>query len=182
MSMFDLKDKVVVITGGYGVLGASMARCLAEQGAHIVVVGRKADKGEAEQEKEMEAERLFHRQYGEGERKIPKAADFGDLHISGWWAVRDSNPRQSVCKTDTLPTELTARAFVSRGCGACCQGREGPAETLSAYRYFFDSSSASPGAREAFRARSPASPAMSASRSFSYSACQSCQRSFLFCM
>ena len=47
MSMFDLKDKVVVITGGYGVLGASMARCLAEQGAHIVVVGRKADKGEA---------------------------------------------------------------------------------------------------------------------------------------
>ena len=45
--MFDLKDKVVVITGGYGVLGASMARCLAEQGAHIVVVGRKADKGEA---------------------------------------------------------------------------------------------------------------------------------------
>lgn len=26
-----------------------------------------------------------------------------------WWAVRDSNPRQSVCKTDTLPTELTAR-------------------------------------------------------------------------
>ena len=31
--------------------------------------------------------------------------------MHNWWAVRDSNPRQSVCKTDTLPTELTARAF-----------------------------------------------------------------------
>lgn len=45
--MFSIKDKVVVITGGYGVLGASMARCLAGQGAHVVIVGRKAEKGEA---------------------------------------------------------------------------------------------------------------------------------------
>ena len=61
MSMFDLKDRVVVITGGYGVLGASMARCLAEQGAHIVVVGRKADKGEtlAAELSALGAEALF---------------------------------------------------------------------------------------------------------------------------
>ena len=45
--MFNVKDRVVVITGGYGVLGASMARCLSELGAHVVIVGRKAEKGEA---------------------------------------------------------------------------------------------------------------------------------------
>ncbi len=45
--MFDIKERVIVITGGYGVLGASMARCLSESGAHVVIVGRKADKGEA---------------------------------------------------------------------------------------------------------------------------------------
>ena len=45
--MFNVKDRVIVITGGYGVLGASMARCLSELGAHVVIVGRKAEKGEA---------------------------------------------------------------------------------------------------------------------------------------
>lgn len=45
--MFNVKDRVVVITGGYGVLGASMARCLSKLGAHVVIVGRKAEKGEA---------------------------------------------------------------------------------------------------------------------------------------
>lgn len=46
MNMFCVKDKVVVITGGYGVLGASMARCLAEHGAHVAIIGRKAERGE----------------------------------------------------------------------------------------------------------------------------------------
>ena len=44
--MFNIKGKVAVITGGYGVLGASMARCLAEQGVHVAIVGRKPEKGE----------------------------------------------------------------------------------------------------------------------------------------
>ena len=44
--MFDIKGKVAVITGGYGVLGASMAHCLAEQGVHVAIVGRKPEKGE----------------------------------------------------------------------------------------------------------------------------------------
>lgn len=44
--MFDLKGKVVVITGGYGVLGSSMARCLARLGAWVAVLGRNEEKGE----------------------------------------------------------------------------------------------------------------------------------------
>lgn len=42
-------------------------------------------------------------------RKSPVSTLTGLFDSFAWWAVRDSNPRQSVCKTDTLPTELTAR-------------------------------------------------------------------------
>lgn len=59
--MFNLEGKVAVITGGYGVLGASMARCLAAHGVHVVIVGRKAEKGEplAEELTALGAEALF---------------------------------------------------------------------------------------------------------------------------
>ena len=45
--MFSVEGKVAIITGGYGVLGASMARCLNERGALVAIVGRRAEKGEA---------------------------------------------------------------------------------------------------------------------------------------
>ena len=47
MDLFDIKDRVIIITGGYGVLGSSMARCLAKAGAHVVIVGRNEEKGKA---------------------------------------------------------------------------------------------------------------------------------------
>ena len=37
-------------------------------------------------------------------RKSPVSTLTGLFDFFEWWAVRDSNPRQSVCKTDTLPT------------------------------------------------------------------------------
>lgn len=43
--MFNIKEKVILITGGYGVLGTSISKYLALQGAKIVVLGRNADKG-----------------------------------------------------------------------------------------------------------------------------------------
>lgn len=46
MNIFDIKGRVVLITGGYGVLGSSMARCLAREGAHVVIIGRNAEKGQ----------------------------------------------------------------------------------------------------------------------------------------
>lgn len=46
MNIFDIKGRVAVITGGYGVLGASMAHSLAEHGVHVAIVGRKPEKGE----------------------------------------------------------------------------------------------------------------------------------------
>lgn len=46
-NLFDLRGKVAVITGGYGVLGASMAKYLSEQGAKVAILGRSAEKGNA---------------------------------------------------------------------------------------------------------------------------------------
>lgn len=44
--LFDLSHKVAVVTGGTGVLGSSMARGLAEAGAHVVVLGRRKEAGD----------------------------------------------------------------------------------------------------------------------------------------
>ena len=46
-NLFDIKDKVVVITGGTGVLGKAIAFHLAEEGAKVVILGRKAEIGDA---------------------------------------------------------------------------------------------------------------------------------------
>ena len=43
--LFSVKDQVVVITGGTGVLGRCIAKYLAKEGAKVVVMGRKADIG-----------------------------------------------------------------------------------------------------------------------------------------
>ncbi len=44
-NLFDIKDYVVVITGGTGVLGRCIAHYLAQQGAKIAILGRKQEVG-----------------------------------------------------------------------------------------------------------------------------------------
>ena len=39
--LFDIRDNVVVITGGTGVLGRAIAKYLAAEGAKVVILGRK---------------------------------------------------------------------------------------------------------------------------------------------
>lgn len=46
-NLFDIKDKVVIITGGTGILGHAISFYLAEQGAKVVIMGRKTDVGNA---------------------------------------------------------------------------------------------------------------------------------------
>lgn len=60
-NLFDIKDNVVVITGGTGVLGRAIAIHLADQGAKIVIMGRKAEVGNAivEEIKENGGEAMF---------------------------------------------------------------------------------------------------------------------------
>jgi 2-deoxy-D-gluconate 3-dehydrogenase len=45
--VFDLKERVAIVTGGNGGIGLGMARGLASAGASVVVVGRNADKSHA---------------------------------------------------------------------------------------------------------------------------------------
>jgi NAD(P)-dependent dehydrogenase (short-subunit alcohol dehydrogenase family) len=45
--MFELTDKVVVVTGGSGTLGGAMCRALANAGATVVVLGRNLEKAAA---------------------------------------------------------------------------------------------------------------------------------------
>lgn len=45
--MFDLNGKRAVIIGGTGVLGSQFARCLAEAGAEVVIIGRSTERGNA---------------------------------------------------------------------------------------------------------------------------------------
>lgn len=44
MTTFDIKGKTVIITGGSGTLGRSMAGHLSEQGAQLVILGRSEEK------------------------------------------------------------------------------------------------------------------------------------------
>lgn len=46
----DLTDRVVVVTGGYGVLGSSWVDALAEAGAKVAILGRNVEKAEAKAE------------------------------------------------------------------------------------------------------------------------------------
>ena len=46
-TLFSIKDQVVVITGGTGVLGSCIGEYLASEGAHVVLMGRRRDEGDA---------------------------------------------------------------------------------------------------------------------------------------
>lgn len=47
MADFSVSDRVVVITGGSGVIGSSLARCFVEAGANVAILNRTRDKIEA---------------------------------------------------------------------------------------------------------------------------------------
>ena len=44
-NLFDINDKLIVMTGATGVLGSSIAEYLASQGAKIVILGRNLENG-----------------------------------------------------------------------------------------------------------------------------------------
>jgi NAD(P)-dependent dehydrogenase (short-subunit alcohol dehydrogenase family) len=50
MNRFDIAGRVALVTGGYGVLGSTIARGLAAAGVHVGVLGRNALSAEAEAE------------------------------------------------------------------------------------------------------------------------------------
>lgn len=47
MNIFDIKDKVIIITGGYGTLGSSIAKHLVDSGAKVAILGRDENKAKS---------------------------------------------------------------------------------------------------------------------------------------
>lgn len=47
MNLFSLKDKIIVVTGGAGVLGSSFVEAITEAGGTVVILGRNLAKAEA---------------------------------------------------------------------------------------------------------------------------------------
>lgn len=43
--LFDLSSEIAVVIGGTGALGGAMAQALGESGAHVVILGRNAERG-----------------------------------------------------------------------------------------------------------------------------------------
>ena len=65
-NLFSVKDKVVVITGGAGILGSNIAKYLSDEGAKIVILDRDVEKGEklvAESAKKKEKRFSFRRMF-----------------------------------------------------------------------------------------------------------------------
>lgn len=59
-NLFDIKNKVIVLTGGCGILGQNIAKYLAENGAKIVVLDRNETLGrQLESELNQKSEALF---------------------------------------------------------------------------------------------------------------------------
>ena len=50
MNLFDLSGELAVVIGGTGSLGGAMAQGLGEAGAHVLILGRSQERGEARAE------------------------------------------------------------------------------------------------------------------------------------
>jgi NAD(P)-dependent dehydrogenase (short-subunit alcohol dehydrogenase family) len=55
LESFSLADRVAVVTGGYGVIGGTIASALAESGARVVILGRRRGAAEAKVEQIRQA-------------------------------------------------------------------------------------------------------------------------------
>lgn len=53
--LFDIRDRVAIVTGGYGVLGGSMAQALAAAGARVVILGRRESEAHAMADRVIES-------------------------------------------------------------------------------------------------------------------------------
>ncbi|HKZ31394.1 MAG TPA: SDR family oxidoreductase [Vicinamibacteria bacterium] len=83
---FDLRGRVAVVTGGYGVLGGSLADALASEGARVAILGRNREAAERKAES-------LRRAGGEAIVLVASALDEGELRkaretlVAAWGGV-----------------------------------------------------------------------------------------------
>jgi Dehydrogenases with different specificities (related to short-chain alcohol dehydrogenases) len=88
MNLFDVKDKVMVITGGAGILGRGMSEYMCEQGAKVAILDLSKEAGETLQN-DLTAKGYCAKSYvsnvldAENMEEVAKAvlADFGKIDI-----------------------------------------------------------------------------------------------------
>ena len=128
-NLFDLKDKVAVVTGGASGLGYDIAYALAEYGCKLVITSRSIEKAEASAKKlaeEMGVEVMFtsldQRNYCECESLMQKTVErFGRIDIlinnaGGGAGAGDTNflNRDPQNIQTLIDTNLTGSLFCSR--------------------------------------------------------------------
>jgi NAD(P)-dependent dehydrogenase (short-subunit alcohol dehydrogenase family) len=113
--LYGLKDRVAVVTGGYGVLGGSMAEALAGAGARVAVLGRHQDaaerKAEALRKTGVQAMALVASALDEAELKAARdrvVKEWGGIDI----LVNAAGGNVARARTDKLtPFKLPLDAF-----------------------------------------------------------------------
>lgn len=112
---FDLAGRVAVVTGGYGVLGGSMAEGLARSGARVAILGRKPEAARAKAE-------ALRRAGAEAMPLVASVLDEGQLRsacaeVLGAWGrvdilVNAAGGNVPRARTDhALPFEMPLDAF-----------------------------------------------------------------------
>ena len=112
-SMFDLSGRVAVVTGGYGVLGGSIASALGGAGARVAILGRNKDAADAKVIELKEAG-------GEAMALLADVLDEGKLQLAceevlGAWGrvdilVNAAGGNVSEARTDHVPAFKMSRA------------------------------------------------------------------------
>ena len=129
-SLFSVKEKVILLTGGYGILGACMAKHLAREGAYVVILGRNEQKGSAlvNEIKAEGGEALFlvsnvldKALLEQNKQEILKAYGKIDVLVNlagGNQAGATIPPDKTILFGTVLPTMVFAEVMVGQGKGS----------------------------------------------------------------
>ena len=88
-ALFNLKEKVAVVTGGTGYLGKSIAEGLAEMGAHVFITSRYEDKALIKRAKKA-SDKVFLCAMRDAEPAVPswkRYAAYYAVAAFGRWSI-----------------------------------------------------------------------------------------------